>query len=434
MKLNYKDIAGFTKNEIKEISSGLEDYREHLETVSKQATYDEPESSLHLPFDDSISKEVQAKLKEKKSSTLQYVVVIGIGGSNLGTMALYQTVAGSFNLLVDRLPKLLFLDTLSNEKIVSVVSKLKHLASKEDFLIVSISKSGGTTETIVNTEALKDELTPWFGDVSKRIVVVTSQKSNFWKAAERKNIARVSIPEKVLGRYSVFSSVGLLPLELAKINTSELLKGARRAIKDGVSKNLEKNRSLVSAALTYLHYKNGISIHNSFIFKSRMETIGKWYCQLLGESLGKKNDLDGNVVNAGITPIVSIGTNDLHSMAQLFYGGPRDKFTNIIYANRDPVFTIPKMLTFPNLVDNIQGKTMCQIMHAIIDGVQKSYKKEGLPFLTIELRNVREKELGYFLQFRMIEIMYLAKLMNVNAFDQPAVEAYKKETRKLLSK
>ena len=132
--------------------------------------------------------------------------------------------------------------------------------------------------------------------------------------------------------------------------------------------------------------------------------------------------------------MVMIGSTDLHSIAQLLFGGPKDKCTNIITVKKQSKVTTPKKLLFENLVDNIENKPLDSIMKAILSGTKKSLEKNQLPFVSMEFNGLDEKELGYFLQFKMIEIMYLAQLMNVNAFDQPAVESYKEETRKLLKK
>ena len=164
-----------------------------------------------------------------------------------------------------------------------------------------------------------------------------------------------------------------------------------------------------------------------------MESVGKWYRQLTGESIGKRENLDGEEAHEGITPIVSIGSTDLHSMAQLFYGGPHDKLTTLVYAKQSPAeVKVPQDLVFPGLVDDITGKSYKEIMQAIYGGVKKAYEKNGLPYMEILFPEISEYTVGQFLQFKMCEMMYLAQLLNVNAFNQPAVEDYKSETRELL--
>jgi glucose-6-phosphate isomerase len=220
---------------------------------------------------------------------------------------------------------------------------------------------------------------------------------------------------------------------LCKINIDQLQKGAKLAVSDCVSKDLNKNKAMISAISIYLHSQKGKNIHNTFLFNPELESLGKWYRQLMAESIGKRKNSKGKIVRAGITPIVSIGSTDLHSMAQLYFGGPNDKFTNIVFAKQKNGVKISN-LEFGGLAEGIENKSFENIMRAIVGGVKAAYEKNKLPFIDIALNEISEKSLGYYLQFRMIEIMYLARLLQVNAFDQPNVEDYKKETRKLLKK
>jgi glucose-6-phosphate isomerase len=236
------------------------------------------------------------------------------------------------------------------------------------------------------------------------------------------------------GRYSVFSAVGLFPLMLAGIDTEKLLKGARVMHDRCIKKDVSENPALASAALVYLHSQKGVSISNTFFFNPYLESVGKWYRQLMGESIGKKYSIEGKEVNAGITPIVSVGSTDLHSMVQLYLGGPKNKFTTFVYApGNSKEIVVPKDLVFPSLAEGLPGKELSEIMSAIFNGVKEAYKKNNLPFVEVVLEDTSEYTLGQFLQFKMFEIMYLARLFEVNAFDQPNVEDYKKETRRILN-
>jgi glucose-6-phosphate isomerase len=431
MKVSYTQ-ALIDSSKLEETAKSLNDYRAHLQAVSEKTDYVDPECSLHLPFDEQLLIEVRKIVQAIKTPTLQYIVVVGIGGSNLGTQAVYNAIAGSMNLLIDRLPKILFLDTVSDERMTAVTRELTRTYNKEDFAILIISKSGGTTEVMANAETLVHELKEQFGSVKDRVVGITAEGSKLWNELERQRALKISLPDNVGGRYSVFSSVGLVPLMLANIDIDELRSGARDAIKDGLSEELNTNHALVSACLNYLHNTNGRTIHNTFLFSTKLEVVGKWYRQLMGESIGKEKDLNGNTVHAGMTPIVSIGSTDLHSMAQLYYGGPDDKFTNIIYSFSGEVNRVPMSLAMPGLVKDIQGKHLEDIMEAIVGGVKSAYEQKQRPYMEIDLEQIVPYQLGYYLQFRMMEMMYLAKLMNVNAFDQPAVELYKDATRQLL--
>ena len=426
--------SGISTAQLKPFAKQLESYRKHLVDVRMTNAFDVLEASINLPFSKHIE-QIIAKAKKYRTKELRTVVIIGIGGSNLGTQAIYEA-------LPKKQVELLFLDTVSSTHFISVVDKLtKQLNNKKQFLIVMISKSGGTTETIANTEALLSSLKKPYGDVRDRMIAITDEGSKFFDAASKLNIDCITMPKMVGGRFSVFSAVGLFPLAVAGYDTRKLCTGAQSAVTDGTSTSLSKNNALTLAITTYLQQKNGFNIHNSFFFAPELENIGKWERQLIGESLGKEIDLDGKTVRTGITPIVSIGSTDLHSMGQLYFGGPRDKFTTIMHTSppalsferRGSLAHIPKQQLFPTLVDHLAGKTLAEIMRAVVQGVAAAYQKAKLPFVECTFEKLNEESLGAFMQMRMIEIMYLAQLMNVNAFDQPGVEAYKVETKKRLA-
>ncbi|NQV90167.1 hypothetical protein HQ487_02055 [Candidatus Uhrbacteria bacterium] len=431
MKFTYNH-ALISPTSLHPLIQRMSTYQKRLEQVAQATGYVEAESSIQLPNDEALLEQIQETAKRLHSPTLQYIIVIGIGGSNLGTQAVYEAIAGSMNLLVDRLPKLIFLDTVTDEKMTAVTRVFDHLTNKHDFLIISISKSGTTTETVANTEVLWTFIEEQYGNAQDRFVFITDEGSKLWDMAETKHAERLSVPTQVGGRYSVFSAVGLLPLALAGIDIKEFVHGAKQAIIQGTSDSETENDALVSACLTYVHMQQGRTIHNSFLFSPKFEGLGKWYRQLMGESLGKEMDLDGKIVHTGITPIVSIGSTDLHSMAQLYWGGPDDKYTNLIFSFTGAVHSVSQHPALQGLVANIHGTSLESIMQAIYGGVKSAYEQKKRPYIEIDLDLADAFELGYYLQFRMIEMMYLGHLLNINPFDQPAVELYKTTTRNLL--
>jgi len=285
---------------------------------------------------------------------------------------------------------------------------------------------------MVNLEILIDQLKKKFGDVKNRLVVISDDGSKFWNMAIAKKIDVLAIPKTVGGRYSVFSAVGLFPLLLAGFTVSAFVQGAKKAIESELGKNPSEQPALISACLTHLQNKNHRSIHNCFFFAPELESLGKWERQLMGESIGKEKNLVGKKVNIGITPIVSIGSTDLHSLAQLYFGGPDDKFTHLVSVKSMPDVSMPKSLVFPGLVDHIETKKMSTVMSAILGGISSTYLKLKRPFVSTEFDRIDEKELGTYMQTRMLEMMYLAHLLQVNAFDQPSVEGYKLETKRLM--
>jgi glucose-6-phosphate isomerase len=401
--------------------------------VVQNVDFSEPESSLNLPSDQTILKEVEFLIKKLKTNQLKFVVVVGIGGSNLGTMAIYDAVYGKMDLLkIKRVPKLLFVDTASPLLLYQIKEIIEmHITHKEEILINVISKSGSTTETVANFEVLYQFCTERFGEIIDRVVVTTDRDSKLWDEAGEKNFARLEIPKLVGGRYSVFSTVGLFPLGLCGVDIKELLSGAKSE-RDECMQNLDESNAIISATLLYHHYQAGKIIHDTFFFNPELESLGKWYRQLMAESIGKELDVNGKKVSVGITPTVSIGSTDLHSMAQLYFGGPHNKFFTLVYAPSNQAVLLPKKLVLAGLVEGVEGKNIEHIMGAIYQGVKISFQNHQIPFVEIELGEISAHSLGRFMQFKMLEIMYLAQLLQVNAFDQPNVEDYKQETKKLL--
>jgi len=424
MKFFYKN-AGVSNLELARSISKLEQYGSHLFDVVKNSGYNSIESSLNLSSDESILKEVLALTKNKKSDDLKYIFVVGIGGSNLGTKAVYDAFFGYYDSLErERFPKMIFLDTQDPDVLIKVNKLIDGLTNKGQVMVNAISKSGGTTETMANLEVLYSTLSNKFGDISDRFVVTTNNGSKMHSKAKELEIDVLAIPETVGGRYSVLSSVGLFPLALMGINIQKLRDGAVKMRELCVNSSLRSNPAAVSAALLFQNSLNGKIINDNFIFLPQLESLGKWYRQLMGESVGK----DGK----GITPTISIGSTDLHSVGQLYLGGPKDKITTFIYdqSNNNGVM-VPSELTF-GIIQTIKGKTISSIMSAIVSGTKIAYEKQGLPYMEIVLEGVREREIGSFMQFKMIEMMYLGHLYGVNAFDQPHVELYKTETKRIL--
>lgn len=436
--LLYKDSLFLNEGEMYEQSKALLPYLSSLESIVEKGGYDAAECSLNLVSDKEQVQKAEALSRELKSGQLKYVIVVGIGGSSLGTSATYEALFGKADFFLSRIPKLLFADT-NNPREMEIIKHVleRSVNDSREVVLNIITKSGTTTETIANAGFLFSILKQKFGEktAAERTVITTDDKSALGQIAFEKGMHVLVIPPNVGGRYSVFSAVGLFPLALAGVNVGELIEGAR-TMRDVCIKNggLE-NKATLGAVAAYLSSKKKLNMYNSFFFSSELESLGKWWRQLFAESLGKRYSTDGGSVHAGMTPIVSIGSTDLHSMLQLYFGGPKDKFTNFIYtpAGKGRA-VVPSEHPFTKLAPDISGKDFTDIMGAILGGTKEAYKEHALPFLETVLPNIDEYSIGQFLQLKMIETMLLAKLWNINAFDQPEVESYKKFTKELLKK
>lgn len=431
--LEYSGVDG---DSLVTYAGELGSYREHLERVVSEGDLVAKEASLCLPTDTVIQTLVNDLVSRYKTEQLRHIIVIGIGGSNLGTQAIYNALGGDDQYPIDGQGAVIhFLDTFDQKALDRL---LRHIDDEvheaNEFVVNIISKSGSTTETIANFELLYKELSQIFGDIRKRIVVTTDKGSVLWKRAEDAGFVKLPIPKRVGGRYSVFSAVGIFPLSLAGVPVNELLEGAR-SMRDTCVSDVQDNPAIGTAAALHFAYTNGYSAHNNFFFEPRLETVGKWYRQLMGESLGKEYDVENNEVHAGMIPLVSIGSTDLHSVGQLYFSGPRTIFTTLV-SNKEhksgPSVEAPEAQMFGGIVEDLSGRTLSELQHAVTEGVKRTYIQKDLPHIAVEFDTVDAFALGEFLQYQMITIMYLAELMRVNAFDQPGVDTYKEETRKIL--
>lgn len=424
--------AGVSNSVIQTTTDRLKDYIGDLRSVQNSTDYSAPESSLRLPFDSTILASVDRIYRETNHKNLKYVVVVGIGGSNLGAKAIYDAFWGSYDTLEpERGPKILWADTSDSIVLEKITHVLKKCAQPEEYVVIYISKSGSTSETALNGSLIWRTLG---GENTKnRWVVISDKNSPLTKEATKEGIQTLEIPETVGGRYSVFSVSGLLPLRYLTGNLEQLLSGARE-MADKCLVASGDNPALLGVAALSTAKSQGLRVHDTFLFNPQLESIGKWYRQLLAESIGKEKNLADTIVREGILPTVSIGSTDLHSIGQLYLGGPRMSFTSFISIERG-VFTKKEEATetpWEKIVPAIKGRSPEEIMAAIRDGVQAAYKERDLPYLDIRWDAISLHNIGAYMQWKMIETMLLGKLLNINPFDQPSVELYKSETRKIL--
>ena len=427
LKFSYKGTCSISTDEITKESIRLEKVINFANEATKTG-YATDFASINAPFDKSFITESEKLANKFDNVTL--VVLIGIGGSNLGTMAVQQAVQGKST---KSKAKIVYADNVDSDHISNIISIMeKELKAGNNVIINCITKSGTTTETIANFLILVSILKKHKKNYKNFIVVTTDKHSKLYFVAKKEEFHILEIPPKIGGRYSVLTHVGLFPLALIGLDIKKLVEGAKSMRNTCLKKEVLKNPAAISALVNFLHYRRGKSITNTFIFSNNLENIGKWYRQLLAESIGKERDFLGRLVNSGFTPIVSIGSVDNHSMVQLYLAGPNDKITTFINIKTPKnKLIVPRLQDYSHLA-KVQGKTLNFIMNAIIDGTKKAYLNKHLPYMEIELSEKTEYCIGQLLQMKMLEIIYLGYLMNVNPFDQPNVEEYKEETRKLL--
>jgi glucose-6-phosphate isomerase len=431
---SYRESCDIPDDDLLNVAFGKNIEAERLKLLAlfqKKKLSQTPYASLEVPFDEAVQKRVLEVASQKKKLTPTIIVVIGIGGSSLGAKAVHQAIFGRLRVKkISDVPVLYFAETVDDDRMFTILSALEEeLVVGNNVLINVVTKSGTTTETIANFHVILQLLKKYRPYNYVDLVVVTTDKgSPLWNFAQGEHFTCLEIPKNVGGRYSVFSPVGLFPLAMTGVDIEKLCAGACSMVTRCLQTDMHNNPALVSALIQYYHYQGGVSINDLFLFSVDLEAVGKWYRQLMAESIGKEFDKQGQQVLMGITPTISLGSIDLHSVAQLYLGGPRDKCTTFVTVKKNK-----HTITIPDTVFGFGGRTFSEVMHALSEGTKEAYLKNKRPFVSVVLPEKTEFYIGQFLQFKMIEIMYLGFLCNVDPFDQPNVELYKREAQRILN-
>lgn len=431
IEFSYESTCRVDREQLALLGTKLKPEIERVAHAHEKNGYDSVYASVNVSKDAALRKQVHQLAEQKKELQLAALVVVGIGGSNLGTIAVLESMYGTFFNEEQPDIKAYFADTVDTDHLYDIIMLIEQEMEKgKNVLIAMISKSGTTLETVANADVFIYLLKKYRPDDYHRFVVaITDEGSKLWDLAGEHEFDRLAIPAQVGGRYSFFSAVGLFPLALLGVDIATLHEGAESIMHACIHTDIFKNPAALSAAILFHNYLNGYIIHDTFLFSVDLESLGKWYRQLMGESIGKTNK-EGKAV--GITPTVSIGSTDLHSVAQLYLGGPHDKSTTFVHIEKNksnvavPTDSILKKLA------QLDAMPLSSIMNAILKGVQLAYKKQEQPFVTVSLSEKSPFHIAQFMQFKMCEMMYLGYLLGVNPFDQPHVELYKEETRKMI--
>ncbi len=325
----------------------------------------------------------------KKFSNYKNIVIIGMGGSILGTKAIYSFFKNKIK------KKLFFFDNLDSR----LHYNFKKLINSKNTCFLVVSKSGNTLETITNLNLIATKKS-----LKKKLVLISEIKdSSLIKYANKLSAEVIEHNEFIGGRYSVLSEVGMFPAALMNLKIAKF-------------KNLSKlidNKFFISSLIrnvTCMHMLYERGLKNSIIlnYDTELSDLCLWYQQLMAESLGKKEK--------GILPVISTCPKDHHSLLQLYLDGPKDKFFTFFSSSSDK-----------NRKINITTEAQCTATKNI-------FKKKNIPYREFVFKKNSENELGSVFTFLVLETLLLARLMKINPYDQPAVEQIKIETKKILSR
>ncbi|WP_425539600.1 glucose-6-phosphate isomerase [Microaceticoccus formicicus] len=365
-------------------------------------------------------KRVTAKIRNDS----EVLVVIGIGGSYLGARAVIEALSKRYR--KEKELEVLFAGNhLSSTELLEL---LEYIQDKQVSLNV-ISKSGTTTEPAIAFRFLKKFMEDKYGKIeaADRIYVTTDKSKGALKQlAEDEGYESFVVPDDVGGRYSVLTAVGLLPIAAAGIDIDELMKGAKVAQTEYLVEDPDNNAVRYAIARKLL-YDGGKDIEILVNYEPGLHYIAEWWKQLFGESEGK----DGK----GIYPASAGFTTDLHSLGQLIQDGKRNLFETVINIEK-PRFDLKILEDSENLdgLNYLAGKTVDYVNKKAIEGTLMAHVDGGVPNLRITIPELNEYNLGKLLYFFMVSCGISGYLNEVNPFDQPGVEAYKKNMFKLLGK
>ena len=368
---------------------------------------------------------IQTEIERLKTS-IDTFVVIGIGGSYLGARAVIEALASAD--IKQKAPRILYAgNTISEDYYWDLLQQLDN----SNYAVAVISKSGTTTEPAIAFRIIKDHIEKKYGkeEAARRIIAITdAQKGALHDIAQQQGYSSYVIPDNVGGRFSVFTPVGLIPIAMAGHSIDELLQGARDMRELCLkSTNIEENPALHYAALRNLLYRQNRPVEMLVSFEPRLRYISEWWKQLFGESEGK----DGK----GILPHSLCYTTDLHSMGQYVQDGQRILFETVISVEQSSHHVgIPHDEQDLDGLSYLEKKSLTEINHQAEQGTIMAHNAGGVPVIQILMPTVNAYYIGQLLYMFELACGVSGYTLNVNPFDQPGVEAYKRNMFQLLGK
>lgn len=351
------------------------------------------------------------------------LVVVGIGGAFSGARAIQSALIPYFGVHQNGIQVVYVGHNMSGAYIQQLLNSLE---GKEVYVNV-ISKSGTTMETVLAFRVLRKYMENRYGnEAQKRIVVTTDAKKGLLKKiADNAGYRQFVIPENIGGRYSVLTSVGLLPMAVAGIDIVQLLEGAKKAAILLKEEKLEKNEAYRYAVIRNILYQKGYQIELLSSFEPGLFYLHEWWKQLFGESEGKDKK--------GIFPTAVSYSTDLHAMGQFVQDGNPILFETILHFNEiKPDYQIPFDIRNEDNLNYLAHRSFNEINTISKQGTAIAHAEGNVPVIQLELERLDEYHLGYLLYFFMKACAMSAYLLNVNPFDQPGVEAYKSKIIELL--
>lgn len=368
------------------------------------------------------------KAAERINQQSDVLIVIGIGGSYLGARAAIEFVKSpNYNNLKKNTVDIYF---VGNNVSSTHLAEILQICEGKDLSVNVISKSGTTTEPAVAFRIFKKLLEDKYGkeEAKNRIYATTDKKKGTLKdLSDKEGYETFVVPDDVGGRFSVLTAVGLLPIAVAGIDIDRLMSGAKKAMTELAEPDMEKNDAYRYAAIRNILLRKGKTTEITVGYEPYLWCFGEWIKQLFGESEGK--------TNRGIFPTAMIYSTDLHSLGQYVQEGMRNLFETVLWV-KNPKYSV----TIENDPDNvdglnfISGKQLQFVAEKAFQGTCLAHVDGGVPNIVLEVEDASEETLGYLIYFYEKACALSGYLLGVNPFNQPGVEAYKKNMFALLGK
>lgn len=373
-----------------------------------------------------------------KVKHVENFVVLGIGGSALGNIAVQSALNHPFYNDLPRskrlAPKLYVIDNSDPDLNAGLIETLDPATTVYNV----VSKSGTTAETMASFLTVRDHLAKTLGAdaLKSHIILTTDPSSGFLRQiGQREGWPMLDLPPTVGGRFSVLSTVGLLSAAVTGIDIKALLAGAAYGYQIASNPDVMRNPAAVAAMVNLACANQGQNMVVMMPYAHRLRHVADWFAQLWAESLGKRYDLNGAVVNVGTTPIKALGATDQHSQVQLYVEGPFDKLVNFIAVDQyQSTVTIPPAYADLEGVSYLGGHTFNALIQAEQQATEIALNDAGRPNITHHMPAVNAFTLGQLFMLFEMQTAIAGALLNINTFDQPGVEAGKIATYALLGR
>lgn len=410
--------------------------KQHHATAKKLAPYLKQFATRGQHFHEIVDdKETVRHIKKFVATNKHYykdIVVIGIGGSALGTICLQKSLQHLYGheLQKQKHARLHVLDNVDP----TLITEIQDIIDVRYTLFIVVSKSGTTPEIMSSFQYFLDKVKRKKLNPLKHFIFITGSKNSVLKTIADEEGFFMFEHAPVGGRFAVLSSVGLVPAAFAGINIERLLEGARDMRKLFLSSHFKKNLPFQLAAMQYLLSKKGKHIHVLMPYSQRLIYFADWYRQLLAESIGKTKNRDGKTVHTGITPVKALGVTDQHSQTQLYNEGPNDKLLLLLAVKKltNKTLKIPNMFPKITALQYMKGAHFNKLIDVERIATSDAYTKYHRPNLTITIDKVDAYHLGQLFMLFEGSIAFLGEFYNIDAFNQPGVELAKRLTREYL--